>query len=185
MSEGEEYISQYLEDEGFDYRVQEMIEGLVNDSKSHRLADFYLPKYKVYIEYFGQWNVEAQRERYMEKRRAYIANKIPCIFLYPENLGILNFIFHKRLVHVLERYKMEKELKAYHLREFYRERQDNFVMLLISCVILFFAWPWTDPENKTLFFIGAAMFVYQCYLIVKSLRSVYRESYPNTNIPEE
>ncbi len=173
MTEGEEFISYFLEDNGFDFREQEMIEGLANDSKQHRVADFYLPKYKVYVEYFGQWNVEAQRERYLEKKQVYIKNKIPCVILYPENLGILEFIFEKRLVYVLQRYKMEKELKRYRFREFYQHRKDNFPLVLISWALLYFAWPWSDPENKTLFYIGAAIFIYQTYLIVSSLLEVY------------
>ena len=54
MSEGEEFISIYLEDSKIEFRQEELTEGLAGDSKSYRKADFYLPRYNIYIEYFGQ-----------------------------------------------------------------------------------------------------------------------------------
>lgn len=114
MSEGEEFISLFLQDEKIEYREEELIEKLKGDSKSYRRADFFLPRYNVYIEYFGQWNNEKEKPRYREKRQVYIRNKIPCIILYPENLGIIDFVFHKRLEYVFNRYKMETERKKYY-----------------------------------------------------------------------
>ncbi len=44
MTEGEQFIENYFLSEKINYRRQSPIDGLKNDSKSHRVADFYLPK---------------------------------------------------------------------------------------------------------------------------------------------
>jgi len=178
MSEGEQFISEFLKNESIEYRREEVIEKLRNDSKNFRVADFYLPKYKVYIEYFGQWNVESQKERYREKRQCYIDNKIPCIILYPENLGIIQFIFHKRLTYILERYKLEKELRNYRLKLFKDERRDNIILLIIGISFLYFALPWSSPENQTLLLIGFAIVGYQSYRIITSLINISKGKDP-------
>jgi hypothetical protein len=39
MTEGKEFIGYFLDDNGFEFCEQEMIEGLTNDSKQHRVAE--------------------------------------------------------------------------------------------------------------------------------------------------
>ena len=107
-SEGEELIGEYLQEEGIKFKSEIKIENLKNDVIPYRKADFYLPQYKVYIEFFGRWNIEKNKEKYREKKRIYELNNIPCIYLYPENLGTINFIFKRRLKDVLKKYKMNK-----------------------------------------------------------------------------
>lgn len=102
-SEGEEIIEMYLDDQGIKYQREVEITGLRGDTKSVRRADFYLPRYKVYLEFLGEWNTPKGREEYHIKKDVYKNNNIPCIYIYPENLGILDFIFHKRLQKELEK----------------------------------------------------------------------------------
>lgn len=174
MTEGEEFIAEYLDSEGIDFRQEELIEGLNNDSKSFRKADFYLPKYKVYIEYFGQWNNEKQKPRYREKRQVYINNKVPCIILYPENLGIIDFIFSRRLEYVFHRYKMDKELRKYYFNEVRKERGDTLILAIVGLIIMYFSKPWDAPFENGWLIAGFLLFAYQSYLIIKSIREVYK-----------
>ena len=97
MSEGEEIIKEFLEAEGYSFEQEKEISNLKNDTKSIRRADFYLKDYKVYVEFLGKWNNEEKRQEYREKRQVYNENNIRCIYLYPDNLGILGLIFKRRL----------------------------------------------------------------------------------------
>ncbi len=136
MTEGEDFIKDFFMKNKFEFRTEEMIDGLKNDSKSHRRADFYLPQYKVFVEFFGQYNLTEHKERYQEKRAVYIQNNIPCVFLYPENLGIIEYIFDRRMVYVLKRYKLEKELRKYTWKKFFHERLENVIYAGLCLVFM-------------------------------------------------
>lgn len=94
-SEGEEYIAEFLKRYNIKYEHQKRIDGLKNDGSNFRTADFYLPAMGVYIEYCGQYFIPIHQERYKEKQKIYRENNIPCVYLFPENLGVLEFIFDK------------------------------------------------------------------------------------------
>ena len=73
LTVSEQFIAYFLDDLKIKYNPQVKIEDLKNDTKSYRIADFYLPKYKVYLEYLGQWNnTKEDRDRYKEKMRVYL-----------------------------------------------------------------------------------------------------------------
>ena len=55
-SEGEQFIAEFLDYERINFKTEYKLSNLKGDEKSYRKADFYLPNYKVYIEFFGQWN---------------------------------------------------------------------------------------------------------------------------------
>ena len=109
-SDGEELIKEFLEETDIKFKREQKIADLKGDFKPYRTADFYLPEYKVYVEFFGLWNIEKSRKDYQKKREIYEKNKIPCIYIYPDNLGILNFIFKRRLKKVLKKYDMKWQL---------------------------------------------------------------------------
>lgn len=110
-SEGEIFLREFLTEEVIKYKTEVKLPPLKNDTKSYRVADFYLPKYKVYIEFFGRWNrSEEDRNKYKEKMKAYEHNGIPCMFIYPENLGIIHYTFRYRLRQILSKHKLNKEL---------------------------------------------------------------------------
>ena len=96
MSEGEELIKEFLEEENIKFGQEVEINNLMGDNKSIRKADFYLLKYKVYIEFLGKWNNLEHRREYIKKMNVYKENNIPCIYFYPENLGIIGFLFKRR-----------------------------------------------------------------------------------------
>jgi len=45
ISEGEEFIMDFFKQYGIKYQFQKNIEGLKDDTKAFRVADFYLPKF--------------------------------------------------------------------------------------------------------------------------------------------
>lgn len=121
LSEGEKFIEEYFLDENIQYEAQKKIY-LKGDSKSYRVADFYLPKYDVFVEFFGKWNESAdERARYREKKDVYFRNRIPCVFLYPENLGIIEHVFPLRIRKVLSQHGKRKELMRYLSHEFHHQ----------------------------------------------------------------
>ena len=139
-SEGELFIADYFESKNIKYREQVKIENLDGDLKAYRVADFYIPQYKVYIEFYGQWNSNKEsRERYREKKGIYYKNYIPCIYLYPENLGILDYSFHTRMVKELKRRKSKKDLFKYRINRFNQipYNNDSFLIFLFMIFFLF------------------------------------------------
>lgn len=94
-SEGEEYIADFLKLYTIKYEEQKRIAKLNGDYSDYRVADFYLPNYKVYIEFLGQCSNTEDKKRYIKKMEIYKSNNLPCINLYPKNLGFLDFVFVK------------------------------------------------------------------------------------------
>lgn len=103
-TEGEKIIEYYLEDQEIKFEREVEILNLLNDTKSCRRADFFLPKYKVYLEFLGKWNDYEKRQAYLEKMKVYELNDIPCVYIYPDNLGALDIIFRMRLQKQFEKY---------------------------------------------------------------------------------
>lgn len=135
-SEGEEFLADFFDSIGIPYMPEKKINGLKCDSKMYRTADFYLPKFKVYVEFFGLWN-NACNEEYRQKKDVYRANKIPCVYLYPENLGIIGFTFDKRIQAVMKMYDMKKEIRKYKLFKLKESRElRNRIGILAICVFL-------------------------------------------------
>ena len=104
-SDGEELIEEYFDAESIHYNPEEKIENLKGDNIPYRKVDFYLKQYGVFVEFLGRWNIESNRKKYNEKKNIYKNNNIPCVYLYPDNLGILSFIFKRRLKKVLKEHK--------------------------------------------------------------------------------
>lgn len=103
-TEGEKIIEYFLDDQEIKYEKEVIIPKLEGDSKTHRIADFYLPTYKVYVEFLGKWNSVEKKWDYREKKEIYELNEIPCVYIYPDNLGTLNDIFRMRLQEQLDKY---------------------------------------------------------------------------------
>lgn len=102
-SEGEKIIEYYLDEQNIKYKREVEIPDLKNDSKIYRRADFLLTDFKVYIEFLGKWNDPDSRKSYQEKKHTYEHNNIPCVYIYPDNLGILDTIFRMRTEEQLEK----------------------------------------------------------------------------------
>ena len=66
------------------------------------LADFYLPDYDTYVEYWGlvkaddKWTRESYVKRMKKKMAQYYSNDIKFISIYPDNLTNLDWIFRTK-----------------------------------------------------------------------------------------
>jgi hypothetical protein len=155
LSEGEELIKEFLDEAGYKYETDVIIERLKEDKSPYRTADFYLINYKVYIEFLGQWDNEVCKKKYLEKKKVYKINKIPCIYVYPDNLGILNFIFKRRLKNVLKEYNFKGRLFYLNLEIFLGE---VFWLLAILGFLIYYV------NNLYGRIILAILFIMQVYL---------------------
>ena len=156
-SEGELIIEQFFKDKLIKYVMHPLVnkrERLTDDQKSYREADFYLPNFKMYVEFFGMWNAGTSpegknyRQEYNEKKRVYKLNRVPCIYLYPENLGFLEQAIHMRIEEELKSMQMKKELvnfKYYQTDRGLRYSVSIF-MILISFLTLWFLRNETTPK---------------------------------------
>lgn len=134
-SEGEEFIEMYFEQNGYKYQREVKITNLPGDTKTYRVADWYLPNYGVFVEFYGQWNNSKEsRERYREKKKIYMENNIPCIYIYPENLGVIDYLFPWRLEELLIKYKKRKPLI---LHQFKGLADDTIQVVLLMILTIF------------------------------------------------
>ncbi|WP_405199224.1 hypothetical protein [Christiangramia sp. LLG6405-1] len=135
-SSEELFIEQYLNESGISYKREVMVENLKGDHKSYRRADFYLPKFNVYIEYFGLYNATRNiRQEYDKKAEIYLKNSIPTIFLYPHKLGFLDYAFHIKMLRLMEIKKFKSNFKIFHyktVRWWYYGRGYLFFITLVS-----------------------------------------------------
>ena len=143
-SECEDLIADFLEEKDIDFERQVKISNLKNDIKSYREADFYLPKYKVYIEFLGMWdNPNPEHKiRYKKKMSVYRDNKIPCIYLWPNNLGTLDWIIRRRLRETLITHNKRAILAKYEISNYLKE---NAIIIGIMGVLIIYSemnfWP--------------------------------------------
>jgi hypothetical protein len=134
-TQGEDLIADFLDEKGIEYKREYEIKDLKEDNKFFRKADFYLPEYKVYIEFFGQWNIPEHKERYKEKIKVYNNNNIPCIYLWPDNLGTLDWMLRRRLREVLLKYNKRWTLLKFEYIEYISEY--GLSVIAIAAIIYF------------------------------------------------
>lgn len=169
-TEGERYIKEFFREAGIKYEQQVTIRNLSNDVKAHRVADFYLPKYKVYVEFFGHWNTnEMYKEQYSTKKWVYRQNNIPCVFLYPENLGYINFAFDSRLMETLKENHKESTLIKYKKWKFFKGTKENFWGLVL-CILIYLIMLATKEEGKAIVIL---LFIYNLYKIISIWNLIY------------
>lgn len=138
QSSEELYVLNFLEEKGFTVEKEVYINNLKDDDKKYRIADFYLPKFKIYVEYFGNYNVNKERRlEYDKKALVYIKNDIPTVFLYPHELGFLDYAFNSKILKILKikKFNLKKELFRYRLsRYFEKEGLSNLLILIFSVI---------------------------------------------------
>ena len=136
-TEGDIFIEEFLKYRSIKFNVEEKIDNLKGDNKIYRVADFYIPKYKVYIEFLGRWNAgEEAKEKYKDKMRVYTKNRIPCIYIFPENLGIMDFTFNYRLRKTLNEYNLRRELFKFNTELFLEDHLGDMLGFLLAIVLL-------------------------------------------------
>lgn len=178
-SEGEEYIAEFLKRYNIKYEHQKRIDGLKNDGSKYRTADFYLPSMGVYIEYCGQYFIPMHQERYKEKQKIYRENNIPCVYLFPENLGVLEFIFDKRLIVELKKFHHTKQLRAYRIKKFLPE-YGRLVLILFVLLVQFASFYDDDFKNsKVIALIAGLIIGYQIWKLIQVYYRIFHlDRYP-------
>jgi len=131
---GEDLIADFLEEKAFNFKRYPIVPNLTEDSKFFREADFFLPEYKVYIEFLGQWNDPDHKKRYKQKMRAYYKNTVPCIYIWPDNLGTLEWILRRRLREVLLKYNKKFILFKYEWNNYTQE----YGLILVGLGVLIY-----------------------------------------------
>lgn len=140
LTSEETFIEHYLMGQNIKYKKQVKIEGLKNDVKNHRVVDFYLPRLNIYIEYFGLYNsTKTIRDNYDKKAEVYIKNNIPTVFLYPHELGFLDYAFNNKLLKVLrvKKFKKKSFLIKYKLNRFYSKGKLKLIFNVLFFLYLF------------------------------------------------
>ncbi len=183
ISEGEEIIRDFFEDEGLKYMREVELLKLRKDSKQYRRADFYLPKYGLYVEFHGLWNhSKEERERYREKMRVYAQNGIPCVYLYPENLGTLEHSFRRRSGEVFARYGMHRERLRFALKCWWNDRQ---LEILVTLGLAYLPFALTDLADRL---VTAALFLWALIYGWRQWRRTYfprrKASWAERQVPE-
>jgi len=86
-SKGERKIAAFLDSLNIQYTYQPAV--LVQDQEYQRIwyPDFGLPKYSIFIEYFGMENDPVYDERTKHKLEAYRKSEIDVISVYPSHLA--------------------------------------------------------------------------------------------------
>lgn len=121
-TKGERFIENYLFKSSIKYIEQYKINDLLGDTKSYRVADFYLPHLGFYIEYEGLNNKSKEyRNQYENKRKIYIQNGKPTIFLVPEDLGILDFAIDSEIKRLFKysKYRSPWQVIRYSLNRYF------------------------------------------------------------------
>ena len=148
---GEDFIADFLDEKVIKFKRYPKIEGLSDDDRFFREADFYLQEYKVYVEFLGQWQNPEHQKRYRQKMAVYAKNRIPCVYLWPDNLGTLEWILNRRIKEVLLKYN-KKFLLLKLLWHEYMKKRGLGILLFIGLA----AYTW--DSNWRLLFIGGIVF---------------------------
>lgn len=131
-----EFVAHYLKENKIKFIQEWPIVELSGSPVNYRKADFFLPRLKVYVEYFGLYNKsKADRIRYDEVAKDYIRNSIPTIFIYPHELGFLDYAFVTKLnrLRKVEKFKLVWPIFKYRLvRYFNTPRASSLVWLLVT-----------------------------------------------------
>lgn len=182
-SREELFVADYLRDAGISFKSEVELHDLLDDpTKTHRRVDFYLKNLDVYVEYFGLYNsTKERRQEYEEKKRVYFKNRMPSIFLYPHELGIIDYAFHTKMIRLLRHKSIgnRKHLIRYKLNRLWRYGDLGNLIgagLFFFLFVLFvnmegFGSVVDDAQNEL--FAGFALF-FCIWMIYIPLRDVYR-----------
>ena len=69
---GEDLIADFFEEKGIQAKRYPELPNLDDDTKWFRKPDFFLPDYKVYVEFLGQWDKPEHQKRYKQKMAVFL-----------------------------------------------------------------------------------------------------------------
>ncbi len=169
---GEELIREFFEERGIDATIKQKVPNLTDDNKFFREADFYLHRYDVYVEFLGQWNNYEHQKRYRQKMAVYYKNNIPCVYLWPDNLGTLDWMFKRRLRETLLKYNKKWSLIKFEFDNLMKEHGFVFLILILAVFLV------KGIVNK-LTLLGLILFILAdtVYKEIKKLRNIKKSRF--------
>ncbi|WNH13868.1 hypothetical protein [Thalassobellus suaedae] len=174
----EKFIEYFLENEGIKFMPQVRINNLKGDEKyAYRDVDFYLPRLKIYVEYYGWYNKsKINRSEYDLKTNVYINNSIPTVIIYPHELGYLDYAFHVKLLKLMRIPKFKNSLALFRYkvsRYLYNGKGYFFFLSLLSFIIGAAALMQSTHNGGFFFIIYVLGFSIGVGLFVHFLRNLY------------
>lgn len=168
LTSEEMLIEYYFIGENIKYEKQKKIDFLKNDEKNFRIVDFYLPKLNIYVEYYGMYNsTKVIREDYDKKTKVYIKNNLPTVFIYPHELGFLDYSFNNKVLKVLrlKKFKKRSYLIKYKLNRFYKKGNlktllNTLFFLYLMVVFYTIDTGLTEPMNALMSLVFGISFVF-------------------------
>lgn len=175
-SSEELYIIDYLDKQGINYELEYKLNDLKGDDKAHRRVDFYLSNLGVYVEYFGLYNsTKSIRTEYDKKVKVYLKNRIPSIFLYPHELGFLDYAFHSKMLKLLriEKFKSRKNLFRYKMNRYLKNGKGYLFFSIVFWFYLFYVFARYENGlenglNALLTIICLVTLVYNTYKFIRN-----------------
>lgn len=175
-SSEELYIIDYLDKQGINYELEYKLNDLKGDDKAHRRVDFYLSNLGVYVEYFGLYNsTKSIRTEYDKKVKVYLKNGIPSIFLYPHELGFLDYAFHSKMLKLLriEKFKSRKNLFRYKMNRYLKNGKGYLFFSIVFWFYLFYVFARYENGlenglNALLTIICLVTLVYNTYKFIRN-----------------
>jgi hypothetical protein len=147
------------------------------DTKEYRKADFYLPRFGVYVEFLGMY--QPDRNPYAEKIHVYRRNNIPCVYLYPENLGIIHYIFDRRIQSVLIRLNMERELRAYRWYKLKKSATFNNAIMWSGGIMFIILFELISHKQQIGGYVLTVLLmiipIYQSFVILHLYRDIFKK----------
>jgi hypothetical protein len=134
-TEGKEFLEDFFTATGITFETQKKLDRLKYDAAPNRTADFYLPRYNIYVEFSGTSN-SVNNETIQQKKELYAKNNIACIFLYPENLRTIPYNFDKQLQETFKQYQLQKALQKYRLFKFKNAPELRNRVILLGFALL-------------------------------------------------
>lgn len=176
QSSEEQFITNFLEEKDFIFEKEKVLNNLKDDDKTHRRADFYLINYKIYVEYFGNYNASKERRaEYDKKVQVYLKNSIPTVFIYPHELGFLDYAFHSKIIKVLQikKFNLKKQLLRYRIKRYFqKEGHHNSILLIVSVlmiVVVVFRKDLINDMPAYIFMCGLMLFCFSLFFFIKDI----------------
>jgi hypothetical protein len=167
---GEEFLIDFFKEIGIKAKYQKrLLENPV--TKDSRIADFYLNKYAIYVEFLGEWDKEESRNEYIIKMKEYAHNQIPCVYIWKENLGFIHYYFDKQIQLVLKEHKMHRELRKYKFFKFQESALINLFFIVLT--VVGFMSLYSSVEILTLSITTSLIALYQIKTIVIKIRDIF------------
>jgi hypothetical protein len=181
---GEQYLEEYFRENSIKYEPQKKIVGLQNDTKSYRIVDFYLPRLNVYVEYYGMYfSGDKYKEEYDIKSKTYIRNSLPTLIIYPNELGVFDFVFHTKLLKVikLEKFRQSKILIRYKLNRYFKYGNPQLFLTSMFWFFLFYIFIKAKMEYVGIseILLGVTSFVLGAYYLASTFVNILAYMYYN------